>query len=90
MAADLGLVAHSAERHADELASERPGDGLAERGLADPRRPDEREHGTRAATAHDLKATSLAAAADGEVLDHPVLHVLEALVVGVQHLARGR
>ena len=76
VAADLGLVAHSAERHTDELAPQRPGDGLAERGLADPRRPDEREHGAGAATAHDRKTTSLAATADGEVLDHPVLHVV--------------
>ena len=38
MAADLGLVAHAAERHADELAAERVGDRLRERRLADARR----------------------------------------------------
>ena len=89
VAADLGLVTHPAERHADELASEGPRYGLAERGLADPGRPNEREHGTGAASTHDLKATGLTAAADGEVLHHPVLHVLEAFVVGIQHLAGG-
>jgi hypothetical protein len=35
VAADLGLVAHAAERHAHELAAERAGDRLADRGLAD-------------------------------------------------------
>ena len=87
VAADLGLVTHATERHPDELASQRPGDGLAERRLADARRADQREHGPGPATAHDSEAASLAAAADGEVLEHAVLHVLEAVVVGVQDFA---
>ena len=37
VAADLGLVAHAAERHAHELAVGGARDGLAERGLADAR-----------------------------------------------------
>ena len=45
--ADLGLVAHATQRHAHELATHRPGDGLAEAGLADTGRPDEGQHGTR-------------------------------------------
>src|SRR4029077_14523810 len=39
--ADLGLVADAAERHADELAAHRAGDGLADRGPAGARRADE-------------------------------------------------
>jgi hypothetical protein len=40
VAADLGLVVHSAQRHARELAPERLGNTLAERGLAHARRAD--------------------------------------------------
>ena len=43
MAADLGLVAHAAERDAHELAARGARDRLAERGLADARRADEAE-----------------------------------------------
>ena len=43
VAADLGLVAHAAERHAHELAIERSGDRLADRGLARSGRPDQRQ-----------------------------------------------
>src|SRR5215472_6411978 len=45
MAANLRLVANSAERHADEFASRRPGDRFAERGLADARRTDQAQDG---------------------------------------------
>ncbi len=38
MAADVRLVAHAADGHADELAPDGPGDGLPEGGLADARR----------------------------------------------------
>ncbi len=41
VAADFRFVAHPAERDAHEVAVHRPGDGLAERRLADPRRADE-------------------------------------------------
>src|SRR5439155_6510853 len=41
VAPDLGLVAHTAERHPDEFATERLGDRLTERRLPDARRPDE-------------------------------------------------
>ena len=45
MAADLGLVVHAAQGDPHELAAERPGDRLAEAGLADAGRPDERDDG---------------------------------------------
>ena len=48
VAADLGVVAHAAQAAAHELATERAGDRLAERRLADARRADEQEDRTRA------------------------------------------
>ena len=85
VAADLGLVADAAERHADELASGRTGDRLADRRLAGAGRADEREDRARALVV--LDAALLAQLRDGDVLDDPVLDVLEAGVVGVEHLA---
>ena len=64
MAADLGLVADAAEGDADELAAERARDRLAERGLADAGRADQREHRAGAAAADDLEA-ALGATARG-------------------------
>ena len=86
MAADLGLVAHAAQRHAHELAARGPGDRLADRGLAGARRPDQRQDGARALVLGD--AAILPQLAHGQVLGDAVLDVLEAGVVGVQHLAR--
>ena len=77
MAADLGLVAHAAQREAHELASERAGDGLAERGLADAGRPDEAE---------DRPLHVVLQLAHGQVLEDALLHLLEAVVVGVEDL----
>ena len=79
VAADLGLVAHAAQRHADELAAGRLGDRLAERGLADAGRADEAE---------DRPLQLLLAALHGEVFDDAVLDLVEAVVVGVEHLLR--
>ena len=79
VAADLGLVAHAADRHAHELAAERVRDRVPERGLADARRADEAE---------DLARDLVAQLRDREVLDDPVLHLLEVEVVVVEHLAR--
>ena len=89
VAADLGLVAHAAEGDADELAAQRAGDRLAERGLADAGRAGEQDDGARAAAADDLEAALGAAGADGEVLHDPVLDLVEAVVVGVEHRAGG-
>ena len=86
VAADLGLVADAAERHADELAAERLRDRLADRRLAGAGRADQRQD--RARLAVGLDAALLAELRDGDVLDDPVLDVLEAGVVGVEHLAR--
>ena len=85
MSADLRLVAHAAERDADELAVERAGDGAAERGLADAGRSDEAED-----RALHLLSAQLA---HGEVLEDALLDLLEVVVVLVEDLAarvRGR
>ena len=79
MAADLGLVAHAAERHAHELAAERIGDGLGERRLADAR---------RAEKAEDRSLDVRIQLAHRQILEHAVLHLLEAGVVGVEHVFR--
>ncbi len=88
MAADLRLVAHAAEGDAHELAAERAGDRLAERGLADAGRPDEREHRTGTTAADDVEPAVRATGAHREVLDDAVLHVVQPVVIGVENLAR--
>ena len=45
MAADFRLVVHTAQRHADELASHRAGNRPAQRGLAHARRSDQTQNG---------------------------------------------
>ena len=56
MSADFGLVAHAAERHPDELPAGRPGDRLADRGLAGSRRADQRQDGARPAIVGQARA----------------------------------
>ena len=87
VATDLGLVADAAERDADELAAHGAGHRLAERGLADAGRAGQQDHRAGAPAADHLQAALGAAGADGEVLDDPLLDLVEAVVVGVQHLA---
>ena len=76
VAANLGLVAHAAERQANELAPERPGDALAKRGLADTRWTGEAE---------DRAAAVVLQAAHGQVVENAVLDLLEVVVVLVQN-----
>ena len=78
MPADLGLVAHAADRDALELAAEGARDRLAEAGLADARRADEAE---------DRAGRVRLQLADREVLDDPLLDLLEVVVIGVEDLA---
>jgi hypothetical protein len=80
VAADLGVVAHAAERDADVLAAEGLGDAAAERGLADAGRADEAE---------DRAALVGRELADAEVLEDALLDPLEAVVVGLEQLAGG-
>ena len=78
VAADLGLVADAADRDPLELAAERAGDRAAEAGLADPGRADEAE---------DRAGRVRVQLAHREVLEDPVLDLLEVVVVGVEDLA---
>ena len=77
VAADLGLVAHAAERHAHEFAAGRLRDRLAERGLADAGRPDQ---------AQDRPGQLVGALLHGEILDDALLDLLQAIVIGVENL----
>ena len=86
VAADLGLVADAAEAHAHELASERAGDRLAERRLADAGGPDEAEDGAAALV---LDLALAAEAAHRQVLEDALLDLVQAGVVGLEHCARG-
>ena len=87
VAADLGLVADAAQGDPHEAAAQCVGHGLAQRGLADPGRPGQQDHGARAAAADDLQAALGAPGPDREVLHDPLLDLLEAVVVGVEDLA---
>src|SRR5690606_34598268 len=75
--ANLRLIAHAAERHADELAIRRARDRLAQRGLADARRPDETQ---------DRALQRLHTLLHREVFDDALLDLLEPVVVLVEHL----
>ena len=77
MTADFRLVADAAERHPYELAAGRPRDRLAERGLADAGRADEAQDRTL-----ELVGTLL----HREILDDPLLHLFEAVVLLVKDL----
>ncbi|MBB3732586.1 hypothetical protein FHR33_008446 [Nonomuraea dietziae] len=90
VSADLRLVAHAAEGDADELPAHGARHGLTQRRLADSRRARQSEDGAAAAAAHHAEALVLAALAHGQVLDDAVLHVVEAGVVGVEHLTGAR
>ena len=79
MAANLGLVAHAAQRHAHELAARRLGNRHAQRGLADARRPDEAEN-RALRILHQLP--------HGEKFKNAFLDFLQAVVVRVQDLLR--
>ena len=77
VAANLGLVAHTAERHADELAVRRPGNALTERGLAHTRRPDQ---------AQDRSALLLDALLDREIFDDPLLDLGQTVMIGFEYV----
>ena len=64
-------------------------DRLAQRGLADSRRTREQDHRARAAAADHLEPALGTTAPDGEVLDDPLLHLVEPVVIGIEHGAGG-
>ena len=77
MAAQLRLVVHAAQAHPLELAAHGPGNRLAERRLADARRPDETE---------DRGLGAGVELHHGQLLDDPLLDLLEIVVIFVQNL----
>src|SRR4029450_2891506 len=77
---DLCFVADAADRDAGELAAERLRDRMAERGLTDSGGADEAEDRPGEVALLELR--------DREVLDDPVLDLVEVVVVGVEDLAR--
>ena len=85
VAADLRLVPDAAQGDADELPTERARDRLTQRGLADSRRTREQDHRAGAAAADHLEPALGATAPDGEVLDDPLLDLVEAVVIGIEH-----
>ena len=79
--ANLGFVAHAAQRHADELASERARDRAAERCLADARRSDEAENRSFDPPTSDSTR---------DVVEDAILHFLETVVILVENRPRVR
>ena len=79
MAADLGLVSHSAQGQPDKLPIQRPGDGAAERRLPHARRPDETE---------DRSLERLLQGMDREKLEDALLDLLDVVVVLVEDRPR--
>src|SRR6516164_3768164 len=77
MAANFGLVAHAAERNADEFASGRSSDRLAERGLADAGWTDQTK---------DRASQLVGALLHGEIFDDALLDLLETIVIGIEYL----
>jgi hypothetical protein len=79
VAADLGLVAHAAERHAHELAPGRPAIDLPSEVLPTPGGP----------TRHRIGPFSFfGALLHGEILDDALLDLLEAVMILVEDLLR--
>jgi hypothetical protein len=81
MAADLGLVAHAAERHAGERAVHGLRERATERALADARR-------SHQAQDRSLAARRAAQLAHREELEDALLHLVEIGVILLEHLAR--
>ena len=78
MAADFGLVANPAKRHAHIFAPGGARDRLAKRGLADSRRADK---------AQDRSLDRLCALLHGKKFDDAVLDLLQPVMVGVENFA---
>ena len=89
MTANLGFIAYSAKGDPHELAAQRARDGFPERGLAHSGRTHQRHHRTGTTTADNLKSALRAAGPNCEVFHDPILDIVKAVVVSVQHLACG-
>ncbi|MNK67791.1 hypothetical protein D3C87_871360 [compost metagenome] len=83
VAPDLGLVAHAAEAHPDELAPQGARDALPEAGLAHARRADQTEDGALQAALPQAIVLELV---DRQVLEDSLLDLGEVVMVLVQDL----
>ena len=79
MSADLRFVVHAAQRNPLELASKRPRNRAAERGLAHARRSDE---------AQDRPLHVRLQPTHAQVIEDAVLHLLQVVVILVENLLR--
>ncbi len=77
MSADFGLVVHAAQRQAHKLAAQGAGNRLAQRSLAHSRRSDE---------AQDRALHIRLQSTDRQVIQNPVLHLLQIVMVGIEDL----
>ena len=75
MAADLGLVPHSAQGKPDKIAPRGPGNGFGQGGLAHARRTDKAEDGP-----FDLFGQAL----NGQVFQDPLLRLFQPVVVFIR------
>ena len=79
VAADFRFVVHAPHRDARELAAQRPRDGLAERRLP---------HARRSHEAQDGALQNRPELQHGQVVENPVLHLFQVVVILVQNLGR--
>jgi len=79
MSSDLGLIMHTAETDPNERPLHRPGDGLPERGFANPGRADEAQY---------RGLPMRRQLSNGEILDNAALDLFQAEMVLVQDAAR--
>ncbi len=77
MALDLGFVAHAAQAESVEFAVQGIGDGFTDAGLAHTRWAHQQDNGP-----FDLATQG----AHGQKFHNPVLHIIQAAVVGFQDL----
>ena len=77
MPTNFGLIAHAAERLADEFAPRCPRNRFAQRSLADTGRPDE---------AQDRPLKLVGPRLHREVFDDAVLDLFKRIVIGIKHI----
>src|SRR3546814_2328865 len=77
MAPDFGFITHATQCHTHKLAVDGLGDALAKGRLADARRADQ---------AKDRRLELIHALLHGQILDDAFLDLLQAIVIGIEHL----
>ena len=86
MAADFGFVANTAERHANEFSSGRPGDRFADRCFAGTGRSNERQNGAGPARVAQTALSS--ELAHSKIFSDPAFDIVEPGMIFVEHLTR--